>query len=43
VIDVPKGQLGYNPIVGVGTPIATDFLLLPFAPPAGDPQTPSNP
>ncbi len=43
VVVVKPGQLGYNQILGVGTPIANDFLLLPFAPPAGDPQTTGNP
>ena len=40
---IEKGQLGYNTIVGVGTPIAQNYLYLPLALPAGDPQTPSNP
>jgi len=43
VVQVAPGQLGYNQIVGVGTPISNNFLLLPYAPLAGDPQTPSNP
>ena len=33
----------YDPITGVGTPIARSWLGLPLAPLAGDPQTPSNP
>ncbi len=33
----------YNPLVGVGTPYAQNFLGVPTAPAAGDPQTPSNP
>ncbi len=37
------GQQGYNMIVGNGTPIGINFLLDPFAPVAGTPQTPSNP
>ncbi len=34
---------GYNLVVGNGTPYAREYALLPFAPLAGDPQTPSNP
>ena len=37
------GKPGYSPIIGVGTPIAKNFVLLPFAAAAGDPQTPTNP
>ncbi len=33
----------YSPLVGVGTPYAQNFLGVPTAPVAGDPQTPSNP
>ena len=43
VVSWPQGKLGYNPIVGVGTPIAHNFVGLPNAPLAGNPQTPSNP
>jgi subtilase family serine protease len=34
---------GYNLVVGNGTVIGRNFVGLPNAPPAGDPQTPSNP
>lgn len=43
VVRISKGQLGYNTIVGVGTPIAQNYLYLPLAIPAGDPQTATNP
>jgi subtilase family serine protease len=43
VVNVPGGRRGYNPIVGVGTPYAQNFLGVPQAPLAGDPQTLSNP
>ncbi len=43
VVTVVKGQLGYNPITGVGTPIDTNFLLLPAAAAAGNPGSASNP
>ena len=43
VVQVGPGELGYNQILGVGTPFANDFALLPYAPLAGNPQTPSNP
>ena len=34
---------GYNRVLGNGTVIGINFLLAPFAPTAGTPQTPSNP
>ncbi|MBV8153430.1 MAG: S8 family serine peptidase [Candidatus Eremiobacteraeota bacterium] len=34
---------GYNFVVGNGTPYAAQYALQPFAPLAGNPQTPSNP
>jgi subtilase family serine protease len=34
---------GYNMVLGNGTLHARDFIFAPFAAPAGDPQTPSNP
>ncbi len=34
---------GYNYVVGNGTPYAREYALRPFAPLAGNPQTPSNP
>jgi subtilase family serine protease len=43
IVTVKAGQLGYNPIVGVGTPIAHNFVGLPDAPLAGNPHTPTNP
>ena len=43
IVRIAPGQLGYNPIVGVGTPIANNYVGLPDASLAGDPQTSSNP
>ncbi len=43
VVSVAAGQEGYNVITGVGTPYGKNFSFLPYAPRAGDPQTPSNP
>jgi subtilase family serine protease len=37
------GVPGYSPVIGVGTPIAQNFVLLPFAQAAGLPQTATNP
>ena len=34
---------GYNRVLGLGTLDGKNFLLSPFVPPAGVPQTPSNP
>jgi hypothetical protein len=34
---------GYNRVLGNGTLNGVDFLLAPFSPVAGTPQTPSNP
>jgi subtilase family serine protease len=34
---------GYNYVLGNGTPYAAQYVLDPFGPFAGDPQTPSNP
>jgi subtilase family serine protease len=34
---------GYNFVLGVGTPFGRNFILAPNVPPAGNPQTPSNP
>jgi subtilase family serine protease len=38
-----KSLPGYNLVVGNGTPYAAQYALDPFAPLAGNPQTPSNP
>ena len=43
VYHTSSGVLGYSPILGVGTPIAQNFALLPFAAAAGIPQSLSNP
>ena len=43
VVNVPAGRSGYNPIVGVGTPYAQNFIGVPQDPLSGTPQTPSNP
>jgi subtilase family serine protease len=43
VVRVGTEDRDYNPILGVGTPHAADFLGYPTAPLAGDPQTPTNP
>jgi subtilase family serine protease len=43
VVTVPSGQIGYNEIIGLGTPDGVNFLQIPTAPTAGNPQTPSNP
>jgi subtilase family serine protease len=34
---------GYNRVLGNGTVIGVNFLLAPFVPTAGTPQSPSNP
>ena len=34
---------GYNYVVGNGTPYGSQYVLDPFGPTAGNPQTPSNP
>ncbi|MBV8553725.1 MAG: S8/S53 family peptidase [Acidobacteriaceae bacterium] len=34
---------GYNLVLGNGTPLGRNFAFAPNDPPAGDPQTPSNP
>ena len=34
---------GYNLVLGNGTPIGVNFILAPFTPVAGTPQTPTNP
>ncbi len=34
---------GYNLVLGVGTPLVRNFILAPELPPAGNPQTVSNP
>jgi len=39
----PAGVPGYNLVIGNGTPFVRDLILAPFDPPAGTPQTPSNP
>jgi kumamolisin len=36
-------QKGYNRVLGNGTVIGINFLLAPFTPVAGNPQTPTNP
>jgi subtilase family serine protease len=38
-----KSHQGYNFVVGNGTPYGAQYALSPFAPLAGNPQTPSNP
>jgi subtilase family serine protease len=38
-----QGVRGYNLVLGNGTPFVRRFILAPFVPPAGIPQTPSNP
>ena len=43
VVSVSNAPRAYNPIVGVGTPIAQNFLGLPLAVRAGIPQSPTNP
>jgi subtilase family serine protease len=43
VVSVKRGTVGYNPIIGVGTPDARKFLGVPNFAAAGNPQTPSNP
>jgi subtilase family serine protease len=43
VVRTFAGATGYDPIVGVGTPIAVNFLGLFGAKTAGNPQTASNP
>lgn len=43
IVRVAAGQLGYNSIVGVGTPIGVNFVGLPDAALAGNPQSPTNP
>jgi subtilase family serine protease len=34
---------GYDPVLGARTPFVKNFILAPFVPSAGNPQTPSNP
>jgi subtilase family serine protease len=34
---------GYNMVLGVGTPLVRNFIFAPELPPAGNPQTKSNP
>ena len=43
VVNLPAGTLGWNPVVGVGTPDARVFVARTKDLPAGDPQTLSNP
>ncbi len=43
VVYVPKGRLGYNTITGVGTPLGKNFIGIPSAVSAGEPQTATNP
>jgi subtilase family serine protease len=43
VVSFARGWKGYNRIYGLGTPLGADFDLTPFSPPAGDPQTSTNP
>ncbi len=38
-----SGGAGYNQVLGAGTPDGREFILAPLLPPAGTPQTPSNP
>lgn len=38
-----SGNSGYNRVLGVGTPYGREFLQIPTAKAAGDPQTPTNP
>jgi hypothetical protein len=42
-VTATAGKPGYDPIVGVGTPYAQNFLGVPTIPLAGNPQTVSNP
>jgi subtilase family serine protease len=39
----PAGVQGYNLVLGNGTPDVRNFILAPWDPPAGTPQTASNP
>ena len=39
----PAGVQGYNLVTGNGTPDVRNLILAPYYPPAGTPQTPSNP
>jgi len=39
----PAHVPGYNLVIGNGTPDVRKLILAPFDPPAGTPQTPSNP
>jgi subtilase family serine protease len=41
--NAPGGVPGYNLVLGNGTPDVRKLVLAPFDPPAGTPQTPSNP
>jgi subtilase family serine protease len=41
--NAPAGVQGYNLVLGNGTPFVRKLILAPFDPPAGTPQTPSNP
>jgi subtilase family serine protease len=43
VITWPAKKAGYNMITGNGTPLANDYVLLPHAVLAGNPQTSTNP
>ncbi|MBC5802193.1 MAG: peptidase S53, partial [Candidatus Eremiobacteraeota bacterium] len=43
VVYLPAGRLGYNPILGVGTPYGRNFVGLPTVQAAGEPQTATNP
>jgi len=36
-------KTGYNMVLGVGTPLVRNFIFAPELPPAGNPQTKSNP
>lgn len=43
IVQIARGQRGYNPVYGVGTPIVNAFIGVPFAALAGNPQTSTNP
>ncbi len=43
VVSNPSGKLGYNQIIGLGTPDALNLFFDPSDVPAGNPQTATNP
>ncbi len=40
---VSTTSFGYDPVLGARTPFVKNFILAPFVPAAGNPDTPSNP